>query len=162
MESSFLEQAISKIFPQFSSPNKSRFEKIFQDLSKDSNDLGGELPLDIKLENIVSGGDKRTSVIIKGLPSIMLIQEVLCLLKRFCQDIIFFYIPKYIKAKKKYMYAFVNVLNYKSLLPLYYGLSNLKNKNNIYCGYDFSELEIYYSKTQGQSALIKRCYGQKE
>lgn len=166
MESvSKLSHILSVLFPQFSSPVKSRFLDSF----KESNSYFDKNPFskiiieptgffDIKVDKIMAGGDKRTSVIIKGFPSVMEIGEVYYLLKLFCQDIIFFYIPKYIKEKKKYMYSFVNVMDYKSLLPLFLGLQNLKNKVQFYCGYDFSELEIYYSKTQGQNALIKKCY----
>lgn len=153
-------KSIEELFPQFSSAEKSRFIQMFEELSTKSKICNEKAKTyDVRINSIISGEERRTSLIIKGFPSKMLIQEVYYLLKYFTQDITFFYIPIYIKEKKKYMYAFVNVFNYKSVIPLYIGLTNLKNKKKFYCGYDFSELEICFSKTQGQNALAKKCYG---
>ena len=66
------------------------------------------------------------------------------------------------KDQKKFMYAFVNLSNYKSIIPLYFGLINLRDKCKSIFGYDLKEIEIYYSKAQGLKALSKKCQENKE
>lgn len=156
---------LQKIFPQFSSPSQSRFLKFFQELTIQQKLEETRIiykSLDINTEDILTGHDKRTSIIIKGFPSIMSTNQVLSLLQNFCNCINFFYIPSCIKEHKKYMYAFINVDNYQSLIPLYNGLQFLRDKCKNIIGFDLTELEWYYSKTQGQKALMKKCYGFKE
>ena len=59
------------------------------------------------------------------------------------------------------MYAFVNLANYKSIISLFIGLSDLRNKyKNIY-GFDFTQIEVYYSKTQGLKSLMKKSHENK-
>ena len=73
-------------------------------------------------------------------------------------NINYFYITKEIKSKNyKTFIAFINVINYKSIIPLYMNLRNLKIINN---GYSYN-LEIIYSKIQGREELknyIKNKY----
>ena len=156
---------LNKYFPFYSHPEKSRFTELFEELAKKDNLLNNSKPfksLDINTEEILLGKDRRTSLIIKGFPSEMRTQDVLLLLQQFANNINFFYIPPLIQEQKRYMYAFVNLANYKSIIPLYIGLTNLRNKYKSFYGYDFKEIEIYYSKTQGQKALMKKCYENKE
>ena len=156
---------LKKYFPFYSHPEKSRFTALFEELAKKenfSNTSKSYKSLDIITEEILLGRDRRTSLIIKGFPSEMSSQDVLSLLHQFVNNINFFYIPPLIQEQKRYMYAFVNLTNYKSIIPLYIGLTNLRDKYKSFYGYDFKEIEIYYSKTQGQKALMKKCYENKE
>ena len=156
---------LQKYFPFYSHPEKSRFTGLFEELAKKdslSNTSKSYKSLDIITDEILLGRDRRTSLIIKGFPSEMRAQDVLLLLQQFTNNINFFYIPPLIQEQKRYMYAFVNLANYKSIIPLYIGLTNLRDKYKSFYGYDFKEIEIYYSKTQGQKALMKKCYENKE
>lgn len=179
-----IKRSLNKLFPQFSSPSKSRFIETFAELSRKSKkikevhsmksksssnnctknkekDLNDSLNYDIDINKILKGKDQRTSVIIKGFPSTLTIKEAYLLVKNICKEMNFFYIPVYIREKKKYMYSFVNISNYISLIQLYFGLMKLKNKITFYCNYDFSELSIFYSKTQGLEELRIKCLGKK-
>ena len=156
---------LSKYFPQFNRPDKSRFSDFFEELSKQENPNNNEKiikSLDINISNILLGKDKRSSLIIKGFPSEMRENDILSMLKKFTNNINFFYIPPLIKEQKRYMYAFVNLSNYKSIIPLYFGLINLRDKGKSIFGYDLKEIELYYSKAQGLKTLIKKCRENKE
>lgn len=160
-----VKKTLDKIFPQFSSPSKSRFLEIFEKSSSTYNQINTinkNKSFDIDINNIVFGIDQRTSVIIKGFPSEMSIQAVYYVLSCFCNDIDYFYIPINIKENKKYMYSFVNVSNYLSIIQLNTCIYKLKNKKFFYHGYDFSQLEIHYSKAQGTDELSKKSCGEKE
>ena len=151
---------LSKYFPQFSHPVKSRFSDFFEDLLKldncTNNDKYNKL-FNININNIILGNDKRSSLIIKGFPSEMRTNEVLFLLQKFTKNINFFHIPPFIKEQKRFMYAYVNLSNYKFIIPLYTGLINLRDKYKSIGRYDLKEIEIYYSKAQGLKALSKKC-----
>ena len=57
-----------------------------------------------------NGNGKRTSIIIKGIPSSFGCQKLYHLIKQFYKNVNFFYIPGYVCIKKEYMYDFVNVV----------------------------------------------------
>lgn len=156
---------LHKYFPHFTRPEKSRFTNLFEDLLKQEDftisDKNNEI-FNINIFNIIQGSDKRSSLIIKGFPSEMRTNEILSILQQFTNNINFFYIPPLIKEQKRFMYAFVNLSNYKSIIPLYFGLINLRDKCKSIFGYDLKEIEIYYSKAQGLKALIKKCRENKE
>lgn len=156
---------LRKYFPFYSRPEKSRFTDLFEELTKKENPQHNTKfykTLDIIPNEILSGHDRRTSLIIKGFPSEMKTEDVFNLLLQFTKNINFFHIPPFIKEQKRYMYAFLNLTNSKSIIPLYYGLTKLRDKYKSYRGFDLKEIEIYYSKTQGQKSLIKKCFEKKE
>ena len=155
---------LGKYFPQFNHPKKSRFCDFFEQLLKEENSNINKIykTLNININDILLGKDIRTSLIIKGFPSEMQTQEVLNLLLRFTNNINFFHIPPSVKEQKKYMYAFVNLTNYKSIISLFIGLSNLRDQYKSVFGFDFKQIEIYYSKTQGLDSLKKKCYINKD
>ena len=68
------------------------------------------------------GIDKRTSIIIKNIPEDVSDEQFKKIVYSFNQGINFFYIPMNIKTRKKLGVAFVNVLNYKQIVPIYKGL----------------------------------------
>ena len=73
----------------------------------------------------------------------------------FSKEIDFFYIPKNIKTRRNLRVAFVNVLNYKQIVPIYMGL--LYKMKFIYSSPKI-KMEICYSKVQGKEKLIKRFF----
>ena len=59
-----------------------------------------------------------------------------------------------IKTRRNLRVAFVNVLEYKQIVPIYMGLYKMKfvyNSPNI-------EMEICYSKVQGKEQLFRRFF----
>ena len=143
-------------YPQFKTPNISRFESFFDSISKKySNEQ--KISKLIFPEKIIRNEDKRTSLLIKGIPKFMSKTEIKDFIEKF-GNINYFYITKEIKSKNFQTFiAFINVINYKSIIPLYMNLRNLKIINN---GYSYN-LEIIYSKIQGREELknyIKNKY----
>ena len=99
---------------------------------------------------------KRSSIIIKFIPSLLGPVNFYFLLKNFSKKINYFYIPGRVSTNKKFMYAFVNVPNNKEIIRIVDGLTTIKNKYGFYRGFDFRYLEVYFSKTQGYKALHKK------
>ena len=138
-------------FPQFSSPNNSRFESFFLSIAKGRNALNKKIKNSkiIFPEKIVRNEDKRTSIIIKGIPNILSKSEFKNYLDKF-GNINYFYITKETKNKRKNTsIAFINVINYKSIIPLFMDLRNLNHKNNS----NIDNIEIRYSNIQGKEQL---------
>ena len=139
-------------FPQFQSPNKSRFEPFFLSLKQKEK----EIPINKKAnisniiypQKIASNEDKRTSIIIKGIPSNFSKANIIENLNKF-GNINYLYIAKDIENKEKdTSIAFVNFINYKSIIPLYMSIRNINiEKNQIY------NIKIKYSNAQGKEQL---------
>ena len=94
-------------------------------------------------------------IIIKNIPDDISDEQFKNIVFNFNKEINFFYIPANIKTRKKLRVAFVNVLNYKQIVPIYMGLLyRMKfryNNPNI-------EMEICYSKVQGKPLLLQRFF----
>ena len=139
------------LFPQYSQPCESRFLKSFNKTRNKKNKNETETNLyKISLDKIMNGEDKRTTIIIKNIPNNITkenINEILYGVGNFN----FLYLP-YDKYKKKNLgFAFVNMINYRSIIYLFNKLTNnkfetIEMKNNI---------EICYSKIQGKVSLRK-------
>ena len=75
-------------------------------------------------------------------------------------NINFIYIPLLIKNKNKQKNilpcAYINVINYKSILKIIETFEQMKKVCLSQNEKDFSKVEIFYSGTQGKSALINR------
>jgi hypothetical protein len=149
---SYLERIILLIyFPQFSSPNSSRFESFFLSIVKEKNTLNKKIKNSkiIYPEKIARNEDKRTSIIIKGIPHNLSKNEFKNYLDKF-GNINYLYKTKEIKNKRKNTsIAFINVINYKSIIPLFMDLRNLNQKNNS----DEDNIEISYANIQGKIPL---------
>ena len=149
---------LSLYFPQFKSPLNSRFDSLFMSIIKMENPLNKDMNRTniIYPEKIVQNEDKRTSLEIKGIPKNMSKNEVRNLLDKF-GNINFLYIinsPNY-ENNNNTSIAFVNVINFKSIIPLFMNLRNLKIEK---FGKSYN-LKIYYSSVQGKQKLkefIKR------
>ena len=149
---------LSLYFPQFKSPLNSRFESLFMSIIKMENPLNKDMNRTniIYPEKIVQNEDKRTSLEIKGIPKNMSKNEVRNLLDKF-GNINFLYIinsPNY-ENNNNTSIAFVNAINFKSIIPLFMNLRNLKIEK---FGKSYN-LKINYSSVQGKQKLkefIKR------
>ena len=154
------------LFSGFSYPKESRFIKNF---SKSKNEFKispqkrtNNKSLNIEIVNIENGKDKRTTIILKNLPDDITKEE----LKKIIEplgNINFIYIPLLIKNKNKFMNnspcAYINVINYKTILKILTKFHELKinsNNHNLISDKDYSKIEIFYSGTQGKKALINR------
>ena len=149
----FLERIILLLyFPQFKSPESSRFESFFISIYKKEKKNKKKAKKQSKIifpEKIIRNEDKRTSLMIKGIPIDISKKEIRNIIEKY-GNLNYLYIikdPKNIEHNTSI--AFVNVVNYKSIIPLYMNLRNYKfNKNgNVY------NIEIIYSNVQGKEQL---------
>ena len=148
------------LFSGFSYPQESRFVKIFhkpKNNQKNNSNKTKEKSLNIEPINIINGKDKRTTIILKNLPN-DISKEDLKLIIEPLGNINFIYIPLLIKNKNKTSFpcAYINVINYKTILKILQKFEQLKTLNHIQNNKDFSKVEIFYSGTQGKYALISR------
>ena len=148
----FLERILLLLyFPQFKSYESSRFESFFISFCKKEKAIKKQKnnSLIIFPEKIISNEDKRTSLMIIGIPLDTSKKEVRNLIEKY-GNLNYLYIikdPKNLESNTSI--AFVNVVNYKSIIPLYMNLRNYKfNKNGkIY------NIKIQYSNVQGKEKL---------
>jgi hypothetical protein len=138
------------IFPKFSVPNKSRFLglSLSNDISKEKNSNISINSFEISLEKIKNSEDKRTSIILKNIPN-SINKENLNKLLYGVGNINYLYLPFDKTSKKNLGFAFVNMVNYKSIIQLYNKIVSLNVDSNK------KPIEIYYSKIQGKEELIK-------
>lgn len=146
---------LHKLFPKFNSPITSRFSDFFKKISEKKKNESTKKYLIIP-EKIQNDKEKRTSIIIKGIPSAFGYQNFYDLLYHFNKNIKFFYIPSFGTNRWKFVYAFVNLLDKNGVLDIYKGLNLIKDKFKSINGYDFSKIEIYFSKSQNINRLIKK------
>ena len=149
----FLERILlSLYYPQFKSPLNSRFETLFVSIVKMEKPLNKHINRTntIYPEKIARNEDKRTSIVVKGIPKNMSKNEVRNLLDKF-GNINFLYIisSQNNKNDNNTSIAFVNVINYKSIIPLFMNLRNYKIEK---FGKSYS-LKISYSNVQGKPKL---------
>ena len=149
----FLERILlSLYYPQFKSPLNSRFETLFVSIIKMKNPLNKLINRSntIYPEKIARNEDKRTSIVIKGIPKNMSKNEVRNLLDKF-GNINFLYIinSQTNKNNNNTSIAFVNVINFKSIIPLFMNLRNYKIEK---FGKTYN-LKISYSSVQGKPKL---------
>lgn len=134
----------------FRRPQESRFKDLFLDIKSRNKKRKTML---VYPKNVMLGSDKRTSIIIKNIPDNLSSVEFQKILFSFSNNIDFFYVPINIKTRKKLRVAFVNVLDYKELVPIYMGLIyRMKFQYNN----PTIKMEICYSKVQGRMQLIQR------
>jgi len=139
-------------FPQFKSPESSRFESFFISIYKKEKKIKKKMKKQSKIifpEKIIRNEDKRTSLMIKGIPVDISKKEIRNIIEKY-GNLNYLYIIKDPKNKdNNTSIAFINVVNYKSIIPLYMNLRNYKfNSNgNVY------NIEIIYSNVQGKEQL---------
>ena len=149
----FLERILLLLyFPQFKSPESSRFESFFISIYKKEKKIKKKVKKLSKIifpEKIIRNEDKRTSLMIKGIPIDISKKEIRNTIEKY-GNLNYLYIikdPKNIEHNTSI--AFVNVVNYKSIIPLYMNLRNYKfsRNGNVY------NIEIIYSNVQGKEQL---------
>lgn len=143
-----LKPEISKTI--FNYPTESRFKNYFRGIK---TKVRKRKTMIVYPKNIMLDLDKRTSIIIKNIPDNISSIEFKNIILKYCKFFDFFYVPQSVTTKKKLRVAFINVLNYKNIVPIYMGLLfktkfNYNDKN--------AHMEICYSKVQGKVELIKR------
>ena len=140
---------IDLYFPEFNSPSSSRFESLFIILNKSNENKNKNISYKIFPERIIRGEDKRTSILIKNIPKNIKKKEIRGMVEQFA-NINFLGITQD-KKIKNFIIAYLNVINYKSIVPIFMGLRkhmfNYNNKEII--------IELYYSKIQGKEELKK-------
>ncbi len=145
-------------FPQFKSQNCSRFESFFQTIqANDISLMEGNLQRSkmIYPEKIIRNEDKRTSLIIKGIPTDLTKKEIRNLIEKY-GNINYLYVTKTIKSKEQLSsIAFINVINYRTIIPLF---MNLRNVSFIRDG-KLYKLKIMYSAAQGKKQLKQYIKG---
>lgn len=156
-------------FPHFSSPKETRFSILFSSLTKSQKKL--KKTTAIFPERIISGKDKRTSILIRNLPKDMTRNKLYNILAPF-GNINFCFIPTKKGSNVESKCAFVNAINYKTIANIFLGLQKINenlgiNKNNISDNSnDISDnekdslknIKITYSYIQTKQKLVERFY----
>ena len=148
----FLERILLLLyFPQFKSYECSRFETFFISFYKKEKTIKKQKNNSIIIfpEKIIRNEDKRTSLMINGIPIDISKKEIRNIIEQY-GNINYLYIIKDPKSfDNNTSIAFVNVVNYKSIIPLYMNLRNYKFNTNgkIY------NIKIQYSNVQGKEKL---------
>jgi len=142
---------IDLYFPQFSSPPSSRFESLFLYLNKINSTTKKKFVVSYTIlpDQVMQGEDKRTTIIIKNIPKNVKKKEIRNMIEKY-GNINFLAVSKD-KNIANFIVAYLNVINYKSIVPIYMGLR--KHTFN-YQGKKIN-IEIYYSKVQGKDELKK-------
>ena len=137
---------IDIIFPKFEKPEESRFHKFFLE-NKNNSFVGKKLQLNG--HKILTGEDKRTTILIKNIPRNMTKNQLKLILEKIA-NINYIYIPLFMLSADNLRCAFVNVVNSKSIIDIYL---KLKKFNFVYDNPN-TKIEISYSNLQGKKALI--------
>ena len=142
-------------FPHFNSPSSSRFEALFLFLDKNNgnknkkNNINNKISYYIFPERVIRGEDRRTSILIKNIPKTIKKREIRSLVENFAN--INYLRIKQDKKSKDFIVAYLNVINYKSVVSIFMGLRkytfNYDNKKIV--------MELFYSKYQGKEELKK-------
>ena len=135
----------------FNHPKESRFKDLFETIKVKKK----RKTMSVNPKNIMLGLDKRTSIIIKNIPENYSSEQFKQIVVKYCPFIDFFYVPLKIRTRKKLRVAFVNVLNYSQIVPIYMGL--IYKMKFVYNNPDI-EMEICYSKVQGKNQLMQRFF----
>ena len=140
-------------FPQFKSPNNSRFESFFISILKKENSFKNNKNKSkvIFPEKIIRNEDKRTSLIIKGIPHDMSKKEVRDLIEKHGNLNFLYIIKDSSNEETDSSIAYANVINYKSIIPIYMNLRNIEIKRNEIT----YRIKMSYSCVQGKEELKK-------
>jgi len=137
-------------FPNFESPSSSRFESLFISLRKiDLYKKKSSISYIISPERIIQGEDKRTTIIIKNIPKIVKKREIRSMIEKY-GNINFLGLVQD-ENFENLIVAYLNVINYKSVVPIFMGL----RKQTFNYFNRIIQVEILYSKIQGKEELKK-------
>ena len=135
----------------FNHPKESRFKELFSNMKIKKK----RKTMSVNPKNVMLGIDRRTSIIIKNIPEDITSDQFKSIVMQYNPLIDFFYVPIKIRTRKRLRVAFVNVLNYTQIVPIYMGL--IYKSKFVYNSHDI-EMEICYSKVQGKNQLIQRFF----
>ena len=167
MEKSLLKEPkllIEELFPFLSRPNKSRFFDLFQeDKNENLNNLKLNQTesrnkknkgnyLELNLNKIIDGTDKRTSLMIKNIPTSNNELNVIHWLHSLTK-LNYVFVPKDEKSNKILGFAFINVCDSFNILDLLKKIQIYQNTN-----FNNKKIEVCYSHKQGLKSLSK-CFG---
>ena len=133
-------------------PTESRFKDLFEYKPQKKKK---RKTMNVNPRSIMLGLDQRTSIIIKNISDDLNEMQFKKIVFTFSKDIDFFHIPQTIKTRKNLRVAFVNVLHFKQIVPIYMGL--LYKMKFIYSSPNI-HMEVCYSKVQGKELLMKRFF----
>ena len=155
---------IEELFPFLSRPNKSRFFDLFQE-DKNENSYNLNLNqtesrnkknkgnyLELNLNKIIDGTDKRTSLMIKNIPTSSNELNVIHWLYSLTK-LNYVFVPKDEKSNKILGFAFINVCDSFNILDLLKKIQIYQNTN-----FNNKKIEVCYSHKQGLKSLSK-CFG---
>ena len=142
---------IDLYFPNFARPSSSRFESLFISLSKIEENKKNDTFYSYLIfpEKIIQGKDKRTSLLIKNIPKIIKKREIRNMVEKYGN--INYLILTQDNMDENLIIAYLNVINYRSIVPIYMGL----RKTIFYYMNKAFQIEIMYSKIQGKEELKK-------
>ena len=142
---------IDLYFPNFARPSSSRFESLFISLSKieENNKDDTFYSYLIFPEKIIQGKDRRTSLLIKNIPKIIKKKEIRNMIEKYGN--INYLILTQDNIDDNFIIAYLNVINYRSIVPIYMGL----RKQIFYYMNKAFQIEIMYSTIQGKEELKK-------
>ena len=102
----------------FNHPKESRFKDLFSNMKIKKK----RKTMSVNPKNVMLGIDRRTSIIIKNIPEDITSDQFKSIVMQYNPLIDFFYVPIKIRTRKRLRVAFVNVLNYTQIVPIYMGL----------------------------------------
>ena len=138
------------LFPKYSQPSESRFINSFSYINNKKKSNKNQNSFSISFEKIEKGEDKRTSIIIKNLPN-SINKEYINQILLGVGNINYLYLPFDKYNNRNLGFAFINVVNYRSIIKLHNRLKDYKFEN-----IDIKkQIEICYSKIQGKNELSK-------
>ncbi|MCQ2820848.1 MAG: RNA-binding protein [archaeon] len=139
---------LSFLFPKFNrSFTKSRFGGLFEELKTPKKKCKSNA---ISVERIMKGEDKRTSLILKNIPSNMS-KDTLTEILSDVGNINYLYLPYDRNKDKNEGFALLNIINYKNVINIFNKIRNLKLE-----AYKLRRpIQIYYSKIQGKEKLLE-------
>ena len=154
------------LFSGYGSPKESRFVKYFNSNKieqKKNPTKRSQKSLNIEPEDIINGKDKRTTIILKNLPNDICKEDLKSVIEPL-GNINFIYIPLLIKNKNNLNLpcAYVNVINYKTILKIVDKFKEIKDSKKLYNDKNLLNVDIFYSGTQGKHALINRFSQEKK
>ena len=135
----------------FNHPKESRFKDLFSSMKIKKK----RKAMSVNPKNVMLGIDRRTSIIIKNIPEDITSDQFKSIVMQYNPLIDFFYVPIKIRTRKRLRVAFVNVLNYSQIVPIYMGL--IYKSKFVYNSHGV-EMEICYSKVQGKNQLMQRFF----
>lgn len=138
-------------YPFYTSPPESRFTSMFSSLNFKQKNI--KKTSVIYPNRIISGEDKRTSILIKNLPPNMTQKKLEKIVSQY-GNINFCYVPCNGKSNE-YKYGFVNTINYRTVAEIFMGIRKF---NFDFKNISHPEVKVSYCSIQSRKSLIEKFY----